>query len=95
MSLATAKAPRWADPLKYWGDALAAGGDHRGAIRKYRDAAERAPRWGGLHLAWGKALEVAGKQAEAAERYRAAATMDLSATERAEVGARLRGLGAA
>lgn len=95
LSLAAAKAARWADPLKYWGDALAAGGDHRGAIRKYRDAAERAPRWGGLHLAWGKALEAGGKRAEATERYRAAAAMDLSAAERAEVGARLRGRNAA
>ena len=38
--------PRWADPLKYEGDALLAAGDARGAERRYREAAERRAEMG-------------------------------------------------
>jgi tetratricopeptide (TPR) repeat protein len=83
------RGPRWADPQKFWGDALMAQSDAAGAIRKYRAAADRAPRWGALHLAWGRALEAQGKSDQAREKYEQAARMDLSAADRAEVVRRL------
>jgi tetratricopeptide (TPR) repeat protein len=83
------RGPRWADPQKYWGDALMAQGDEAGAIRKYRAAADRAPRWGALHLAWGQALEAQGRRNQAREKYTEATRMDLSAADRAEVVRRL------
>jgi tetratricopeptide (TPR) repeat protein len=83
------RGPRWADPQKYWGDALMAQGDEAGAIRKYRAAADRAPQWGALHLAWGRALEAQGRRDQAREKYEQAARMDLSAADRVEVVRRL------
>ena len=83
------RGPRWADPQKYWGDALMARGDAAGAIRKYRAATDRAPQWGALHLAWGRALEAQGKRDQAREKYSEAARLDLSAADRAEVARRL------
>ena len=44
-------------------------GDGRGAIRKFRAAADHAPQWGALHLAWGRALEADGKRDDAREKY--------------------------
>ena len=66
-------------------DALMAQGDGRGAIRKFRAAADHAPQWGALHLAWGRALEADGKRDDAREKYAEAARLDLSAADRAEV----------
>lgn len=79
------KSPRWADPLNYWGDALALKGDHRGAVRRYAAAAERAPNWGALHMAWGRALAAQGRGEAAREKYRQAASLGLSAADRAAV----------
>lgn len=42
---AHALGPRWAEPLKYWGDALAAQGRRADAAAKYTLALERAPKW--------------------------------------------------
>ena len=42
---AHALGPRWADPLKHWGDALAAQGKWTEARIKYAEALERAPNW--------------------------------------------------
>ena len=75
--------PRWADPLKVEGDALAARRDWSGALARYAAAAEHAPRWGALHLAWGRALAASGRRDEALAKWRAAAGMDLSAADRA------------
>tara|TARA_R110000787_G_scaffold48467_3_gene116729 strand:+ start:1110 stop:1430 length:321 start_codon:yes stop_codon:yes gene_type:complete len=85
------RGPRWADPQKFWGDALMAQGDERGAIRGYRTAADRAPQWGTLHLAWGRALEAQGNRDQAWEKYTEAARLYLSAADRAEVVRRSRG----
>ena len=79
---ATVKAPRWADPLKYAGDALALQGKDKEALGRYAGAAERAPRWGALHLAWGAALWRSGDRAEGMKKLRAATAMDMSAAER-------------
>ena len=45
------RGPHWADPLKAWGDALAAQGLWRNAIAKYAQAAEYAPTLAALRLA--------------------------------------------
>ncbi|WP_118857582.1 hypothetical protein [Sphingomonas mesophila] len=83
---AAKKAPRWADPLKGWGDALALQGKDREAVAKYAAAAERAPRWGALHFAWGAALWRTGERDDARQRLNDAATMDLSRGERERLG---------
>ncbi|UVO50878.1 hypothetical protein M0208_10240 [Sphingomonas sp. SUN019] len=57
---ANRRGPRWADPLKGWGDALAAQGKWRLAGTKYDAATPFAPRWGEL------------AQARAAAKQRAA-----------------------
>ena len=80
---ATAKGPRYADPLELWGEALLAQGDARGAAAKFEAAAKLTPRWGRLHLKWGEALAKLGKTDQARVKWRAAATMDLSPTDRA------------
>ena len=84
--------PRWADPLKYWGDTLAlravSRGDRSGmgeALRLYRQASERAPRWGARHIDWGRALWYAGRRDEAREKFAVAARMDLSGADRARL----------
>lgn len=76
-------APRWANPLKGWGDALAGQGDHRGALRKYEAAEDRAPRWGALHIAWGRSLAALGRTRDAQAKWREADGMDLSPSDRA------------
>ena len=45
---AHAVGPRWAEPLKHWGDALAARGKWSDAAAKYALALERAPNWAAL-----------------------------------------------
>jgi len=86
--------PRWADPYKLEGDALARLGRDREATRRFAEAADRAPRWGAMHLAWGDALNRLNRRDQAVAQWRAAAGMDLSPTDRATVAARLRGVGA-
>lgn len=71
------RGPRWADPLKGEGDALARLGRHRDAVRAFAQAAERAPRWPGLHLAWSHSLSRLGRLPEA--RARRATGMRLAA----------------
>jgi tetratricopeptide (TPR) repeat protein len=44
-SKAARLAPNWADPLKYWGDPLAAQRKPREAIDKYDAAWKLAPKW--------------------------------------------------
>lgn len=48
---AAALAPNWADPLKYWGDALHANGQNRSALAKYDAALKLAPQWKDLQRA--------------------------------------------
>lgn len=77
--------PKWADPLKFEADALAALGRWREAEALYAKAEPLAPKWGRLHLKWGEALAKLGNVEEARAHWRAAAGMDLSAAERAEL----------
>lgn len=59
------RGPRWADPLKGWGDALAAQGRWAAAIEKYEQAVPFAPEWRALHLAHAAALNRLGRREEA------------------------------
>jgi len=77
------RGPRWADPFKGGGDALARLGRGEDAVRSYAEAARRAPRWGGLQLAWGTALARQRKPNEARARFSAASRLGLSARDRA------------
>ncbi|WGM30185.1 hypothetical protein [Brevundimonas sp. NIBR11] len=67
------RGPRWADPLKGWGDALAAQGRWAEAAAKYAEAEPFAPKWRELHLAHAAALDRLGRRREAeAQREKAA-----------------------
>ncbi len=70
---AHARGPRWADPLKGWGDALAAQGRWREAAAKYAQAEPFAPNWRALHLAHAVALDRLGRRADAAAKREMAA----------------------
>ena len=71
---AAARGPRWAEPLKGWGDALAAQGLWSQAAAKYAEAEAFAPRWSELHLAHATALERLGRRKEAEEQIEKAAS---------------------
>jgi tetratricopeptide (TPR) repeat protein len=79
------RSPRFADPLKYWGDVLVRRGDYDGALRRYAMAAERAPRWGSLHLEQAVTLLRLGRREDARATLQAAASMDLSSAEAARL----------
>lgn len=67
------RGPRWADPLKGWGDTLAAQGRWAEAAAKYAQAEAFAPEWRALHLAHATALERLGRRRDAeAQREKAA-----------------------
>lgn len=67
------RGPRWADPLKGWGDALAAQGHWAEAAAKYAQAEPFAPEWRELHLAHAVALDRLGRRQDAeAQREEAA-----------------------
>ncbi len=55
------RGPYWADPLKGWGDALAAQGLWERAVEKYELAEPLAPNWRELHLAHATALDRLGR----------------------------------
>lgn len=59
------RGPRWADPLKGWGEALAAQGRWAEAAEKYAQAEPFAPHWRALHLAHAAALDRLGRRAAA------------------------------
>lgn len=61
------RGPQWADPLKGWGDALAAQGLWRVAEEKYAKAAALAPAWRDLRLAHATALDRLGRREDAAK----------------------------
>jgi len=58
--LANSKGPRWADPLKAWGDVLMAQGRPAEALEKYDEAVKFAPKWKQLGLA--RELAARGKK---------------------------------
>ncbi len=79
---ANKRAPKFADPLEAWGEALIDKKDFRGAAKKFEQAQRLAPRWGRLHLYWGIALARQGKPTEARAKWQAALGMDLSPADR-------------
>ncbi|MGH8280042.1 MAG: hypothetical protein ACRETQ_10850, partial [Gammaproteobacteria bacterium] len=75
------RGPHWCDPLKYWGDALAAEGNYRAAIGKYAEAAQYTPGWGALELNWGIALDKLGCHQDALVHYQSAQANSESLTD--------------
>ena len=51
LALAHEKGPRFADPLKAWGDALVKQRRPKEALAKYDEALKYAPNWGALKAA--------------------------------------------
>ena len=85
LMLASQKGPRFADPLEVWGEALLRKGDSAGAADKFAAANGLAPQWGRSHLRLGQALLKLERGEEARKEFALAATLELSATERAEL----------
>ena len=56
LTLAHQKAPRFADPLELWGEALMRKGDFAGAAGKFREADKLTPHWAKNHALLGQAL---------------------------------------
>ena len=79
------KGPRWADPLRTWGQALMSRGDARAAASRFEQAADRAPQWGALYLDWAQALWSAGRFDEARSKLVAARKRALSTADRARL----------
>ncbi|HEY1838331.1 MAG TPA: hypothetical protein VGG36_11780 [Rhizomicrobium sp.] len=84
--LANQKGPHFADPLEMWGEALMAKNRSDLALAKFDEAEKYAPNWGRLHLKWGEALYWSGDKTGAAKQFAIAATLDLSASQRQELG---------
>jgi tetratricopeptide (TPR) repeat protein len=78
--------PKFADPLEGWGEALMAKNQSHLALAKFAEAEKYAPNWGRLHLKWGEALGYAGKSAEAKAQFARAAALDLTPSEKIELG---------
>ena len=90
-TIASQKAPQFADPLEMWGEALMAKNHSDLALAKFSEAEKYAPNWGRLHLKWAEALGYAGNKGEARKQYQAASRLDLSATDKAELARQMRG----
>jgi tetratricopeptide (TPR) repeat protein len=90
LSIAAAKAPRFADPPQVWGEALMAKGDLAGASKKFAEAGKLAPNWGRNHLKAGEALTRLGRVDAAKAELRAAGALDLTPAERVELASALR-----
>jgi Tfp pilus assembly protein PilF len=84
--LSNAKGPHFADPLEGWGEALMAKNQSHLALAKFEEAEKYAPNWGRLHLKWGEALGYAGKADGVKAQFARAAQLDLTATDKAELG---------
>jgi len=85
---ANQKGPHFADPLELWGEALMAKNRSDLALAKFTEADKFAPNWGRLHLKWGEALLWSGDKAGAQKQFSIAACLDLSASEKLELGRR-------
>ena len=53
----------------FWGQMLAAKGDHEGAIKKYGEALTLDPKWGEPYAAWGESLRAQGNADAAKEKF--------------------------
>jgi tetratricopeptide (TPR) repeat protein len=80
------KGPHFADPLEGWGEALMAKNQSHLALAKFVEAEKYAPNWGRLHLKWGEALAYSGKRDQAKAQFARAAQLDLTASEKTELG---------
>ena len=84
-TVANQKGPHFADPLEGWGEALMAKNQSLLALAKFEEADKYAPNWGRMHLKWGEALFYAGRKDEARAQYQKASTLNLTATDKAEL----------
>ena len=84
--LANRKGPHFADPLEGWGEALMARNQSHLALVKFAEAEKHAPNWGRLHLKWGEALLYAGRRDEAMAQFTRARQLDLTPSEKSELG---------
>jgi hypothetical protein len=66
----SAPAPSVVSSSREQGDVLARGGDHAGAVAKYREALQATPDDVGLRFALGSALSQLDRRAEAIEQFR-------------------------
>jgi tetratricopeptide (TPR) repeat protein len=87
---ANRRGPHFADPLEMWGEALIRKNRSDLALAKFEEASKDAPNWGRLHLKWGEALLWSGDKDGARKQFQMAATLDLTASEKAEL-AQMRG----
>ena len=85
-TIANQKGPHFADPLEGWGEALMAQNRSDLSLAKFEEAGKYAPNWGRLHLKWGEALAYAGNKGEARKEFAQAATLDLTSSEKSELG---------
>lgn len=82
--------PLWADGALILGDAFAARGDRKSALRQYERAAELAPRWGLPYLRAGETLGALGRAEEARGRFAEALSRSLTPGEQANLATRLK-----
>ena len=55
-------------------------------MANFAKADKYAPNWGRPHLRWGEALGYTGRKVEAKAQFARAAQLDLTATDKAELG---------
>jgi tetratricopeptide (TPR) repeat protein len=79
------KGPHFGDPLEMWGEVLIKQNRSDLAITKFEEAGKYAPNWGRLHLKWGAALLWSGDRDGARKQFAVARSLDLTASERAEL----------
>jgi cytochrome c-type biogenesis protein CcmH/NrfG len=85
-TIASQKGPHFADPLEMCGEALIAKNRSDLALAKFEEAGKYAPRWGRLHLKWAEALLWSGDKLDAAKQLAIASTLDLTQSEKIELG---------
>jgi tetratricopeptide (TPR) repeat protein len=85
-ALANQKGPHFADPLEMWGEALIAKNRSDLALAKFAESDKYAPNWGRLHLKWGEALWWSGDRDGAKKQFAIASALDLTQSERIELG---------
>jgi tetratricopeptide (TPR) repeat protein len=83
--IANQKGPHFADPLEMWGEALMRENRSDLALAKFTESNKYAPNWGRLHLKWGEAFLWTGDKVDAHKQFAIAATLDLSASDRAQL----------
>ena len=87
LALASERGPHFADPLELWGEVLARQGDFSAAADKFAAANGFAPQWGRCHLRLAQVLLKLRDSNAARKELMLAATLELSASDKAELAA--------